>query len=71
MKTLEEFDFSPCPKVSPTELRTLADGGYLDRAEPVILIGECGNGEDASGHGPVYRGLPPEAAVSGSRRLPP
>lgn len=45
MKTLEEFDFSQCPKVSPTALRGLADGGYLDRAEPVILIGECGTGK--------------------------
>lgn len=45
LKTLEEFDFSQCPKVSPTELRGLADGGYLDRAEPVILIGECGTGK--------------------------
>lgn len=45
LKSLEEFDFSQCPKVSPIELRGLADGGYLDRAEPIILIGECGTGK--------------------------
>lgn len=45
LKTLEEFDFSQCPQVSPVEVRALADGGYLDRAEPVILIGECGTGK--------------------------
>lgn len=45
MKTLEEFDFSQCPQVSPAEVRGLADGSYLARAEPVILIGECGTGK--------------------------
>lgn len=45
LKTLEEFDFSQCPQVAPMQVRTLADGGYLARAEPVILIGECGTGK--------------------------
>ena len=45
LKTLEQFDCSPCPQVSPTELRGLVDGGFIDRAEPVILIGECGTGK--------------------------
>jgi DNA replication protein DnaC len=44
-KTLEEFDFSSAPAVSPTRIRELAEGGYLDRAEPVVLIGECGTGK--------------------------
>ncbi len=44
-KTLDEFDFSSAPTVSPIRIRELAEGGYLDRAEPVVLIGECGTGK--------------------------
>jgi len=40
IKTLEEFDFSQSPKISPSQIQELAGGGYLERAEPVILIGE-------------------------------
>jgi DNA replication protein DnaC len=45
MKTLDDFDFSQCPKVSAAEVRALADGGYIERAEPVLLIGDCGTGK--------------------------
>jgi DNA replication protein DnaC len=45
MKTLEEFDFSKAPLVSATQIQELAQGGYIDRAEPVILIGDCGTGK--------------------------
>lgn len=45
MKTLEEFDFSKTPSVSPTLMRELAEGGYIERAEPVIFIGDCGTGK--------------------------
>ena len=44
-KTLEEFDFSQSSGVSPTRIKELAEGGYLDRAEPIVLIGECGTGK--------------------------
>jgi DNA replication protein DnaC len=44
-KTLEEFDFSQAPSVSPTRIRELAEGGYLEGAEPIVLIGECGTGK--------------------------
>ena len=44
MKTLEDFDFSQS-QVPATRIRGLADGGYLERAEPVVLIGECGTGK--------------------------
>src|SRR5580765_8727781 len=43
--TLDEFDFSQAPKVSATQIRELADGGYIDRTEPVVLIGDCGTGK--------------------------
>jgi DNA replication protein DnaC len=45
VKTLEEFDFSQSPLVDPAKMRELADGGYIDRAEPVLLIGDCGTGK--------------------------
>jgi DNA replication protein DnaC len=45
VKTLEEFDFSSAPSVSPTRIRELAEGGYLERAEPIVLIGDCGTGK--------------------------
>ena len=45
MKTLEEFDFAQTPKVSAAQMRNLAEGGYIERAEPIVLIGECGTGK--------------------------
>jgi len=45
VKTLEEFDFSQCPHVNAAQLRDLGAGGYIERAEPVLFIGECGTGK--------------------------
>lgn len=45
IKTLEEFDFGKAPKINAAKIRTLADGGYIDHAEPVVLIGDCGTGK--------------------------
>jgi IstB-like ATP binding protein len=42
VKTLEEFDFRKAPTVSPTRLSELAEGGYIERAEPVVFIGDSG-----------------------------
>lgn len=42
VKTLDEFDFTQCPKVNAVQLRELAEGGYIERAEPVLFMGECG-----------------------------
>lgn len=44
-KTLEEFDFAQSPKVSAPQIRDLAGGGYIERAEPIVLIGDCGTGK--------------------------
>lgn len=44
-KNLDEFDFAAAPLLSPTLLHTLAEGGYLERAEPIILIGDSGTGK--------------------------
>jgi DNA replication protein DnaC len=45
MKTLEEFDFSKAPQVAATKVHELAQGGYIERAEPIVLIGDCGTGK--------------------------
>src|SRR6202158_5507305 len=45
VKTLEEVDFQQAAKVSATQVRELADGGYIARTEPVVLIGDCGTGK--------------------------
>lgn len=45
VKTLEEFNFSQSPKVSAIQIQELAQGGYLNRAEPIIFIGDSGTGK--------------------------
>jgi len=45
MKTLEEFDFAQSPQISAARIRELAEGGYIERSEPIVLIGECGTGK--------------------------
>jgi DNA replication protein DnaC len=45
VKTLEEFDFSQTPQVSAAGMAALAEGGYIERAEPVVFIGDSGTGK--------------------------
>jgi DNA replication protein DnaC len=45
VKTLEEFDYTQSPMVSAPKMLELAEGGYIDRAEPILFIGECGTGK--------------------------
>ncbi len=45
VKTLEDFDFSQAPTMSAAQIRELAEGAYIDRAEPVVLTGDCGTGK--------------------------
>ena len=45
VKTLEEFDFTQSPKISAAQMHELAQGGYIERAEPIIFIGDCGTGK--------------------------
>ena len=35
-KTLEEFDFGQAPRIPAAKIRELAEGGYIDRHEPVV-----------------------------------
>ena len=55
MKTLEDFDFSAAAHISVKQIHTLAEGSYLERAEPVILIGDSGTGKRISQAGCVWR----------------
>ncbi|HEU5423482.1 MAG TPA: IS21-like element helper ATPase IstB [Nitrolancea sp.] len=45
IKTLDEFDFAQTPAVSAAQLHQLAEGGYIERAEPVVFLGDCGTGK--------------------------
>ena len=45
LKTLEEFDFDKAPQIPAAKIRDLAHGGYIERSEPIVLIGDCGTGK--------------------------
>ena len=45
VKTLEEFTFSDAPHIPVSVIRNLAEGGYLNRSEPIIFLGETGTGK--------------------------
>ena len=44
MKTLDEFEFDRSG-VAASQLRALAEGEYVAKAEPILLIGEAGTGK--------------------------
>lgn len=62
VKTLEEFDFNQARQIPAATIRELAEGGYIERAEPVVFMGECGTGKTHLAHGLVRRRVPPETA---------
>lgn len=45
IKTLDEFDFAQAPDISAPRIHELAQGNYLDKAEPIVFIGDCGTGK--------------------------
>src|SRR3978361_326829 len=45
MKTLDAFEFDRS-SVSAAQLRTLAEGDYVAKAEPILLVGEAGPGKN-------------------------
>ena len=45
LKTLEEFDFTKALLIPVGKVRELAHGGYIDRSEPIVSIGDCGTGK--------------------------
>src|SRR5713226_5242014 len=42
---LEEFDFNQARQIPAAKIRELAEGGYIERAESVVFMGECGTGK--------------------------
>jgi hypothetical protein len=71
-KTLEEFDYTQSPNVTAAKMRDLAEGGYIDHAEPVLFIGECGMKCPAAGHAPHREKLQgAHLAVQARRRFEP
>ena len=46
LKTLEDFEFCDAPHLPAAQIRNLAEGGYLNRSEPVIFLGETGTGKE-------------------------
>lgn len=40
LKTLDDFQFSAAPHIAASKLKEFADGGYIERAEPVLFIGD-------------------------------
>ena len=67
IKTLEEFDFPQAPHIPAARIRALAEGGCLERAEPVLLVGDPGTGRAI--FPPVSPS--PHAANAGVCALPP
>ncbi len=45
MKRLDEFDFQAAPHIPAARVRELAEGGYIERAESVIFLGDSGTGK--------------------------
>lgn len=45
LKRLAEFDLAAAPTINPATIATLAAGDYLDRGEPVVLLGDSGTGK--------------------------
>src|ERR1700733_16262745 len=46
VKTLEDFAFSDVPHIPAAVVRNLAEGGYLQRSEPIIFLGGAGTGKN-------------------------
>lgn len=45
IKTLEEFEFGKNPTIQAPLLHRLAEGNYIEKAEPILFLGDCGTGK--------------------------
>ena len=52
VKELASFDFSAVQGIAKTRVLELAQGGYISRAETIILVGNPGLGKPRSTHYP-------------------
>ena len=64
VKTLEEFDFSQAPQVSAARIHQLAEGGYIQKAEPLVFCWGARYWQNASCHWAVCGGLPATPACT-------
>jgi hypothetical protein len=70
VKTLDEFDFRQAQMVSPTRMSELAEGGYIDRAEPIVFIGDSGTARPICSRRCAWRPAASDGGY-GSRPRPP
>jgi DNA replication protein DnaC len=63
-KSLENFDVKRLPTKAQRQLRTLLDGGFLDRKENVLVFGSPGSGKSH-----LLTALAQELAVVGERKM--
>ena len=45
IKRLDDFNTGAIPAITPAQLAHLAAGAYLDKGEPVVLLGDSGTGK--------------------------
>lgn len=45
MRTLDDFDFFKVSPIFMPQIRELAEGSYLERAEPILFLGDTGTGK--------------------------
>ena len=45
LKLLDEFDLTAAPLVKPATIAMLRSGSFLERGEPVVLLGDSGTGK--------------------------
>ena len=62
IKRLADFSADAVPAITPALLATLATGAYLDKGEPVVLLGDSGTGKTH-----LLIGLGTAAAEAGRR----
>ena len=59
IRVIDTFDFKAQPSINEPLIRELMRGEYVGRKENVLLVGNSGNRQDASGLGPGVCGLLP------------
>jgi DNA replication protein DnaC len=45
VKTLEDFHCDEAPIIPAAQIRKLSEGGYMSRSEPIIFLGDTGQGK--------------------------
>ena len=68
VKSLEEFDFSARPKLTPAAVKELLSCRFIDEGRPIICIGKAGTGKThvakALAHAACMRGYSVRAAIT-------